>query len=298
MLTLSFRISCLVNYARGSDILNVFLSGVVNALAIAGFSWLFLVHFNLGVKGYLLALGCAHIISIFTLFIGAHIPRRILARERDRDLLMSMLHFSVPLILNNIAWWVTSISGRYIVLFSYGAAMAGLYTAANKLPAVISVVSQVFQQARQLNSAQENQNEDYNKFFENVWKLYLVFIFLFGSIVVATTPMLAQITLKNEFYNARFYIPMMMLAVIISSLSAFFGSLIIVYKKTKIAMRGMLLGAIVNLLVAIFLVRPLGVWGVLIASILCYLIILMHRMLYIKKRFPMNIHLEIMIPLF
>ena len=182
--------------------------------------------------------------------------------------------------------------------FSYGAAMAGLYTAANKLPAVISVVSQVFQQAWQLNSAQEYQNEDYNKFFENVWKLYLVFIFLFGSIVVATTPMLAQITLKNEFYNARFYIPMMMLAVIISSLSAFFGSLIIVYKKTKIAMRGMLLGAIVNLLVAIFLVRPLGVWGVLIASILCYLIILMHRMLYIKKRFPMNIHLEIMIPLF
>jgi O-antigen/teichoic acid export membrane protein len=298
LLTLSFRM-LFANYARGSGYTKCFsLSGVVNALAIAGFSWLFLVHFNLGVKGYLLALGCAHITSILTLFIGAHIPRRILARERDRDLLMSMLHFSVPLILNNIAWWVTSISGRYIVLFSYGAAMAGLYTAANKLPAVISVVSQVFQQAWQLNSAQEYQNEDYNKFFENVWKLYLVFIFLFGSIVVATTPMLAQITLKNEFYNARFYIPMMMLAVIISSLSAFFGSLIIVYKKTKIAMRGMLLGAIVNLLVAIFLVRPLGVWGVLIASILCYLIILMHRMLYIKKRFPMNIHLEIMIPLF
>ena len=82
-------------------------------------------------------------------------------------------------------------------------------------------MSQVFQQAWQLNSPQEYQNEDYNKFFENVWKLYLVFIFLFGSIVVATTPILAQITLKMNFIMHLFYIPMMMLAVIISSLSAF-----------------------------------------------------------------------------
>ena len=116
LLTLSFRM-LFANYARGSGYTKCFsLSGVVNALAIAGFSWLFLVHFNLGVKGYLLALGCAHITSILTLLL-VHIFRGVFStRKRSRSSYehVALLCSSYPY---NIAWWVTSISGRYIVLF-------------------------------------------------------------------------------------------------------------------------------------------------------------------------------------
>lgn len=189
-------------------------------------------------------------------------------------------------------------SGRYIVLFTYGAGIAGLYAAANKLPAVISMVSQVFQQAWQLNSAREYQSRDHEVFFENVWKIYSSCIFLFGAIAIGATPILARITLKNDFFEARYYIPLMMLAVIISCLSTYFGSLIIAYKKTKVAMTGMLLGAFFNLLLAILLVKPMGIWGVLIASIICYLTILIHRIINVRKEIMLDIHLEIIIPQF
>lgn len=272
------------NFARGSGYVKCFsLSGVVNGLSLALLSWLLLVKNELGVSGYLLAIGCSHTVSAFVLFFGADIDKRLKKRKKDKQLLIIMLKYSTPLILNNIAWWFTSMSSRYIVLFVFGAGTAGLYTAANKLPAVISVVSQVFQQAWQLNSSREYKNEGYEIFFDNILKIYSSAIFIFGSSVICATPLLAKITLKNEFYNARQYIPPMMLAVIISCLSAYFGSLLIAFKKTRDAMNGMVFGAVVNILFSFILIKPLGIWGCLLASNLCYLAILVHRMLAVKR---------------
>ncbi len=280
-------------YVRGSGYVKLFsFSGVVNAFSLAIFSWLFLVCFNFGVRGYLTALSCAHTASAVVLLIGAKIPKRLMLRKRNKALLVKMLQFSIPLIFNNVAWWITSMSGRYVVLFACGAGVAGLYTAANKLPAVISVISGIFQQAWQLNSAREYESGDQNAFYENVWKLYSVAIFLFGAAAIAITPVLAKITLKNEFFEARHYIPLMMLSVIILSLSAYFGSILIACKLTKAAMRGMALGAVINLVTAVALVGLLGVWGVLIASVFCYTAILIHRTVNVQRRLSMELHLK------
>ena len=133
-------------YARGAGYVTAFsLNGIVDAFALAVFSWLFLIRLDYGVRGYLLALGFAHIAAIVVLLIGAGIPKRLLRRKTDKALLRRMLRYSVPMIFNNTAWWVTSMSGRYVILFASGAGIAGLYTAANKLPAVVSTISGVFQ---------------------------------------------------------------------------------------------------------------------------------------------------------
>lgn len=294
----SFRM-LFANYARGGGYVKSFsLSGVVNAFALAVFSWLFLVRFDYGVRGYLMALGCAHLASITVLLIGAGIPGRLLLHKRDKALLSQMLRFSTPLIFNNIAWWVTSMSGRYVILFACGAGIAGLYTAANKLPAVITVISGVFQQAWQLNSAREYRSQEQTTFYENVWRLYSAAILMFGAAVIAFTPALAAMTLKKDFFEAWCYIPLMMLAVIISCISAYFGSILIACKLTRTTMRGMLLGATINLCLAIALIGPFGIWGVLAASVICYLTILVHRIVCVQREVTMDLHLKHVVPLF
>ena len=294
----SFRV-LFANYARGAGYVTAFsLSGVVNAIALAVFSWLFLIRLDYGVRGYLIALGCAHIASIVVLLFGAEIPQRLLQRKKDKALLHRMLRFSIPMIFNDIAWWVTSMSGRYVVLFACGAGIAGLYTAANKLPAVIRVVSLVFQQAWQLNSAREFESGERSTFYENVWKFYSAVMLMLGAVVIAFTPLLAAMTLKKDFFEAWRYIPPMMLAVIIDCLAAYFGTILTACKHTRTAMHGMVLGAAVNLVLAIALIQPLGIWGVLTASVICYLSILVHRILSVRKEVAINLHLKQVIPLF
>jgi len=65
----SFR-KLFANYARGSGYSKCFaVSGIVDALALAFFSWLFLSRFQWYVRGYLLAITIAHIISAIVLFL-------------------------------------------------------------------------------------------------------------------------------------------------------------------------------------------------------------------------------------
>lgn len=287
------------NFARGSGYAKCFsLSGIADALSLSFFSWLYLVHFKLGVKGYLAALGCAHIVSIITLLSGAQIIRRIMKRKSDKELLKNMLHYSLPLIANNIAFLVTSMTGRYFVFFMYGSGIAGLYTAANKLPAVISMMSQIFQQSWQLSSVQEYQSEDYTDFLENVLKVYSIGMFVFGAAAICAIPVLAKITLKKEFYGARIYISPMMLAVLIQCMSIYFGAILIALKKTKDIMYGMILGGIVNIVISGLLIKKIGIWSVLIAGILCYLSILIHRIWIVNKYIKFSKHFEVSIPLF
>ena len=294
----SFRM-LFANYARGAGYVKVFsLNGIVNAFAVAVFSWLFLICLDYGVRGYLIALGCAHIASVVVLLIGAGIPQRLLLRKTNKPLLRRMLRYSVPMIFNDIAWYVTSMSGRYVILFVCGTGIAGLYTAANKLPAVITVISLVFQQAWQLNASREFGSGEQSAFYENVWRLYSAALLVFGAVVIAFTPLLAAMTLKKDFFEAWRYIPPMMLAVLIDCLAAYFGTILTACKQTKTAMNGMLLGAVINLVLAIALIRPFGIWGVLIASIICYLVILVHRIIYAQREVTINLHLKQVIPLF
>ena len=294
----SFRM-LFANYARGAGYVTAFsLSGVVNAFALAVFSWLFLIRLDYGVRGYLFALGCAHIASVVVLLIGAEIPRRLLLRKKDKPLLRRMLRYSIPMIFSDIAWVVTSMSGRYVILFACGAGIAGLFTAANKLPAVITVISLVFQQAWQLNASREFGSGEQCTFYENVWRLYSALMLMLGAVVIAFTPVLAAMTLKKDFFEAWRYIPPMMLSAVIHSMSTYFGSILLACKQTRTAMHGMALGAAVNLVLAIALIRPLGIWGVLTASVICYLSILVHRIVSVRKVVAINLHLKQVIPLF
>lgn len=294
---LSFR-TLFANYARGSGHSKCFAaSGIVNALALTLFSWLFLSHFQWDVRGYLLAITIAHIISSIVLFYGVGINEKIRKRIHDKQLLPIMLSYSKPLILNNIAWLIVTLSNRYIVLFIYGASVAGIYTAANKLPAIISVISQIFQQAWQLNSSREYQKEGVASFFENVWKLYSTIIILFGACIIAATPLLANFTLKNEFIIAKQYIPLMMVSVIINCLAAYFGSLLIAFKQTRAIRNGMMLGAAINLLLSFFLIKQFGIWGGLFGNIICFLVILICRIHDVERIRTIKLELPANIPL-
>jgi len=301
MLILIFAVSfrtLFANYARGSGHSKCFAaSGIINALALALFSWLFLSRFQWNVQGYLLAITIAHIISAIVLFYGAGINEKIRQKNHDKRLLPIMLSYSKPLILNNIAWLTIFLSNRYMVLFIYGASAAGIYTAANKLPAIISVISQVFQQAWQLNSSREYQKEGSASFFENVWKLYSIVIILFGACIIGATPLLANLTLKNEFIEAEKYIPLMMVSVIINCLATYFDSLLIAFRQTKTARNGMMLGATINLLLSFFLIKQFGIFGGLFGNIICFLVILIHRIHYVERFITINLELHANIPL-
>ena len=144
--------------------------GVLNSLLLVISNIILLVWLEGGIAAYLTSFSIGYGVSGLLAFIISKEYKYFCLRKFDKVLLKEMLRYSLPSIPNMLSWWVNSLSDRYIVLFFWGAGITGLYTAASKLPAMINLVTSIFQQAWQYSTATEINSKDNKSFFSNIFR--------------------------------------------------------------------------------------------------------------------------------
>lgn len=262
---------CMAYYVRGKGFTKVFaMSGVVNALSLFVFNIVFLVILRTEVKGYLISIGLSYCVSALYLLIKGRIVHRIHLHADSGSDLNILLRYCIPLIFYNVLYWFTTISGRYLLMWFTDSSTAGKYVAAIKIAAVINVIQQAVYAAFQLNSARMYGEKGKEIYYSHIINLLISIYCTFGAFIVCLTPFLAQITLKNDFYSAGCYLPVIMLAALINCISSLLGTMYSVYKKTQRMVGVSIAGAIVNTGVGLALTPLWGVWGICIASVCCY----------------------------
>lgn len=277
-------------FARGTGRAGVFAAcGVIQALSLCLFNFLFLTILPMGVNGYLLAIVLANLVAIVYLTFVLKIHRYIHFCVKDRPLFRSMLVFSVPMIPSTLFWWFVNSSARYILLFFCGAGIAGLFTAAGKLPAMIHLLSTTFQQAWQFSSAKEIGNRGSGRFFTDVFRMYSVFLLTVTSALIAATPLIARIVLRGEFYEAWVYVPVLLISACLNGYSVYFSSFYTAVRKNQRIMLSTFAGAVLNLAVCFAAVPLIGVYGALIANWVSHLAVAVLRLLDTRKYAPVKI---------
>lgn len=176
-------------YVRGKGYSKLFaVSGIINAVFLAIFSFLFLVLLKWDVKGYLLAIAFSYISSMVFLFVGGRLYKEIKFSIKTKAVTKELLRYCTPLIIYNVGYWITTMSGRYILLWSTDASTAGVYAAVIKMASVINMLQQAFYAAFQLNTSREYESTDKEEYFSNIFKLYAACILMFGSIILCFSP--------------------------------------------------------------------------------------------------------------
>ena len=176
-----------------------------------------------------------------------------------------MLRYSVPNVSNSISWWIVQSSSRYLMVYlsvlavggvaGYKSlledawAIAGIYTAASKLPSLINVVSSIFLQAWSLSSSQEVENSDKNVFYSNVFEYFTPVVFTAAICVFIVLPYVSKILLQGGFYKGWVYSPFLIMGAVTGCFSSFFGAFFDAFYKTKWAMYTTFMGAAANLLI-------------------------------------------------
>lgn len=271
-------------YVRGKGYSKVFaISGIVNALALVAFTAYFVIYANRGETGYLLSICLGYIVTVVYLFVAGKIYKDVRNTKVNISCEKSQVSFGLPLIFYNIGYWFTTMSGRYVLLLFTDSKQVGLYVAAIKISAVINMMQQAIQLAFELNASKEYANSDKEKYYSKLCNIFSSIFFIVGAIVIAVSSILSAITLKKEFIYAQVYLPIILLASIVQCLSALYGTMYIVYKRTKESVPNSVLGTIINLGFSILLTPKIGIWGVCIASLLCYLSQLIYKLHDIKK---------------
>lgn len=284
----------IMQFAKGIGSVYAYsICGIINTLCYILCNLLFLLVFNMRVEGYVISSVVSHTITGMIAFFVIKGYKYVLPIKRLETLqFKQMIEYSMPMIPNSISWWINSSLNKYILILACGVAANGLYSAANKIPTILTVLVTIFISAWQISSVENFGSAESKKFYEDVYEKYESLLFILGGGLVFCVKLLSKIMLSNNFYTAWVFTPVLIYAFILSSLASFWGSIYTASKKTKMILTSTLIGAGVNILCNILLVSCLEIHGVAIATTVGYMSITLIRMIDARKILPINVNFK------
>ncbi len=253
-------------FSRGIGKTQIFaIGGFLLTVLQVGLNLLFLGVFYWGIKGYLWALFIANIITAAFIFCAAKLYKYI-GWNFQKSYLKDMLKYSLPLIPNSIFWWIMQSSNRYVITLTLSSGDNGLYAVANKIPTIISTISNIFFQAWQLSSVDEAKSKDKDKFYSEIFNLTALVLICMSSFIMIVLQPVYRILVEDSFYIGWQCTPFLMLSMVFSCFSSFFGTNYVAMKKTNGVFVTTLIGAIVNLVLSLVLTRFFGIRGTALAT--------------------------------
>ncbi len=277
------------------------LDGILSSLTLTVGSILLISILKLGAMGYLLAFLISRCLSIFYLIVICNVFRTLHKSTIDKNLTKELVNYSLPLMPNELSWWVIQMSDRYMLTYFAGAALNGLYSMAYKIPSIFNLIVSIFIQAfgitaiKECDSKQEDGKFD-GSYFQSIYSKYISLTFVAVVVIILLSRPIAFLFLKNSFYDSWIYIPFLLCAYAIGNLQSFYGSIYGGIKKSKSVFISTFLGAVTNILLNLMLIPVYNAYGAVIATIISYLVVYIVRVINIKKYVSME-HFEIKISL-
>ena len=278
-------------YVRGLNrFTDIAVSSVMCSALIIGCNILFLVNFGWGLTGYFLAniigplLQAAYL--LFRVGFKGVDPLHV-----DKALEHDMLVYSRPMIANSIAWWVNSVSDRYVVTLFCGVAANGIYSAASKIPSILSVVQSVVGQAWTISAVEEFDPEDSNGFFANMYAGYNCMMVVVCSAIIACNMLLAKLLYANDFFTAWQYAPFLTISIVFGALAGYTGGILAAVKDSQEFARSTVIGAVANIALNLVMVPFIGALGAAIATFVSYWLTWCLRMRKLRQYIKLRVQI-------
>ena len=154
----------------------------------------------------------------------------------SKRLFKEMLKYSAPLIPAYVMWWITSSSDRIFVRILCGEDVNGVYSAANKIPALLMMFTTLFFQAWQMSAIENRDDKGLTKFYSKIYGAYSSAIMIAAAGVIMLVEPLSKMLLSNDpekdFTYAYHYTPILVVAMVFQCLCQFTSSVYNVKKKS------------------------------------------------------------------
>lgn len=266
-------------YSLSNFILSI-LTIILNILLIAVI--------KLGVNGLLYATIISNIITSIFIFFKLKIYSYIKFKYLKKNELKEMIKYSYPLVPNSIAWSIINISDRIIITFNLGSSSNGIYAMANKFPNIMNTFASFFFTAFKENASKVVKKDDYKEYYDSIQKYVHNAFIAISLFLITIIPFIFDIFINKSYGEAYLYIPILVIALYYGNMSGFYGSLFVAFKDTKIIGKSTIIGAILNIIINLALIRFIGIYAAIISTLLSNYIVNLYRKYKINKYLSLN----------
>lgn len=203
--------------------------------------------------------------------------------------------YSIPLIPNNLAWWVVNASDRTIIAHFLGTAANGIYSIANKFPNVFinfyNILNLSWTETVSLHYGDEDRDEFLTETMTSLFKLFAAACF--G--IVACMPFIFPILINTKYDAAYNQILILMYAMLFRVLVGLYSCVYVAQKNAKKIAYTSISAAIINITVDLILINKIQVFAASVSTLVAFLSMFVIRYIDVNKTVHMKIRKPIIV---
>lgn len=268
------------------------INGILTTFFTLVGTFLFMIGLKMGNTGYLLSIIVSDLISVVFLTFAAKLWRYFDFKHIDRELLHTMLHYSIPLIPAQILWLITNSSDSFMTTHYMGSEANGILSASYKIPNLVATVYFMFGQAWNMSAILENDSEDRDRFYSNVFNLNQCLLYILAAGCLMIVQPLTAVWLGDSFQDSVMYSPILIYSSVFSCFTTFLGSIYLASKETKRSMITSMFSGIINVGLNIILIPRIGLYGPPISTVASYLTVFIIRAYDSRKLVPFDLKIK------
>lgn len=290
---LSYIVSALMNiftyFMRAIDrVALITIASILNSVITVSCNLLFLLGFEWGWRGYLVANLLGHSVSIVFLFFFGKLYKQIHRGRINRGLFRQIVNFSLPMIVSALSWWVNNSLDKYILTFFCGVSAAGLLAVAYKIPTVLSALGNIVSKGFSISVIENFDSEDSDGFLGQSYALFSFCIVIGSSGLMLINQPLSSFLFANDFYAAWPIVPPLIYAVMMSMLTLLCQQIFVAMKRTKIISRTTFLGAVLNIVLNLLLIPQYEAYGAAIATAISFTVVWIVQYAVVRRHVKMK----------
>ena len=287
---------CFSNFVKGSEKTKLFaIQGIVQTATVIVCNMYFLLVAKTGLQGYLLSIIIGFAVPTVLMFFAGGIYKILFPFTLDGQLLKEMLKYSIPMIPTLLAWSINMYINKYMLIgllpTGEGLSASGIFSVANKIPSLLTAVLTIFTQAWQLSAISNVNDADESVYYTKVYGNMHIISLIGCLCIIPLSKIASSILFDPNYFSAWRYIPFLTLSAFFSCLCGFLASAFRAYKKTGQLFVSVAVGATVNIVLNLVLIKTVGAIGASIATAASFLVTWVVRMYTIQKLVKVKIRL-------
>lgn len=245
--------------------------------ALLGFSIIFLALLHMGTMGYLISMIAANLVSILYYCFSLKILRYVYLGRPDGKLLLEMILFALPLMVESLSGWIATFCDRFVLEYFMGTESVGIYSVASKLPSLIAAFASVFMSAWVLSAIKEYEAGSDRSFSNQVFRKFSAVFMAWAVFVIYICKWLMMLLARGDFAESWKYAPLLLCSAVFGGFGNFFAAFFTSAKKNTSLMISTLVGAVINMGTNIILIPIMGIQGATLTTMLSQLIVFVYR---------------------
>lgn len=251
---------------------------------------------RIGITGIIIGSAASQFLTLLFAFFAVRPWNYFRIKRFKGSTARDLLKYSLPLVPNQLAWWVMGISDRLVISGTVGVAANGIYSLANRFSSAYTSVSDSINLSW-VESASVHINEnDRNEYISRMLNSLFV-LFASACYSIITIIPYAFLLINKNYSDSYMQIPILMLAVLSQATVGLYSSILIALKKTKSIAVSSIIAATVNLVIDIALVNKIGVFAGSVSTLTAFALLAVLRCITVNKAIGIRPDQKILLPI-